>query len=65
VLQVHSPSDWLIPLTAARQLFERFPGPKLMVETAGGHNRAGLGDPAVEAAIARFWPVPQPLSAND
>lgn len=60
VVQVHSANDWLIPLAAARALFERFPGPKLLLETSGGHNRAGIGDPAVAPALARFWPVEEP-----
>jgi pimeloyl-ACP methyl ester carboxylesterase len=61
VLQVHSPRDRLIPLGAARALFEQFPGSKLMLEAAGGHNRAGFaGDGALEEALAAFWPPPSP-----
>ena len=57
VLQVHAPTDRLVPMAAARALFERFPGPKLLLETGGGHNRAGFdGTNALEAALTRFWP---------
>lgn len=64
VVQVHSVNDWLIPLAAARALFDRFPEPKLMLETGGGHNRAGLGDAALEAALERFWP-PVAVAAHE
>jgi pimeloyl-ACP methyl ester carboxylesterase len=58
VVQVHSPNDRMIPIAAARALFERFPGTKLMVETGGGHNGAGFaGDAAMAEALARFWPI--------
>lgn len=57
VLQVHARTDRLVPMAAARALFERFPGPKLLLETAGGHNRAGFdGTDVLEAALTRFWP---------
>jgi hypothetical protein len=58
VVLVHGLNDWLIPIEAARVLFERFPGPKVMLETYGGHNRAGLGEEdSLAAALARFWAV--------
>ena len=58
VLQVHAPTDRLVPLSAARALFDRFPGPKLMLETGGGHNRAGFdGTDALAAALTSFWPL--------
>jgi fermentation-respiration switch protein FrsA (DUF1100 family) len=56
VLQVHAPQDWLVPIEAARALFDRFPGRKLMLEVAGGHNDAGFADDSLPAALARFWP---------
>jgi uncharacterized protein len=42
VLQVHAPGDFLVPLDAARALFAKFPGPKVMLELPGGHNDVGL-----------------------
>jgi uncharacterized protein len=58
VLLVHAVNDRLIPVEAARALLQRFPGPKLMLETSGGHNRAGFSDPAsLGTALARFWPI--------
>jgi hypothetical protein len=58
VLQVHAVNDRLVPLPAAHALFERFPGPKRMLETRDGHNRAGFsGDDALAEALAGFWPV--------
>lgn len=58
VVLVHGLNDWLIPIEAARVLFERFPGPKVMLETYGGHNRAGLADgDSLADALARFWAV--------
>ena len=58
VLLVHAVNDRLIPLDAARALFARFPGPKLMLETGGGHNRAGIGEAAFADALASVWPLP-------
>jgi pimeloyl-ACP methyl ester carboxylesterase len=56
VLQVHAPQDFLIPVDAARALFRQFPGRKVMLEVAGGHNDAGFRDDVLEPALARFWP---------
>jgi pimeloyl-ACP methyl ester carboxylesterase len=65
VLQVHASTDRLVPLAAARALFDRFPGPKLMLETGGGHNRAGFaGDSALVEALSRFWP-PRTSTGDD
>jgi len=56
VVMVHGSRDQLIPIAAARALFSELPEPKLLVETTGGHNRAGFGDGAPLAeALARFW----------
>jgi hypothetical protein len=58
VLVVHSASDRLVPIEAARRLFDRIVSPKLMLETAGGHNRAGFSPVSELAeALLRFWPV--------
>jgi uncharacterized protein len=59
VLMVHGSRDQLIPIAAARALFDALPAPKLMLETSGGHNRAGFGDGAPLAeSLRRFWPLP-------
>jgi hypothetical protein len=61
VVMVHGAGDRLIPIQAARALFAALPGPKEMLETRSGHNRAGFGDGApLAAALGRFWPVPPP-----
>lgn len=61
VVMVHALNDRLIPMDAARDLFSRFPGPKLMLEAGGGHNRAGLTGledlGQLSASLARFWPT--------
>jgi pimeloyl-ACP methyl ester carboxylesterase len=58
VVMVHGLRDRLIPIHAARGMFAQLPGPKLMLETSGSHNRAGFGDGAPLAdAMARFWPL--------
>lgn len=64
VLQVHAVNDWLIPIEAARALFDRFPERKLMLETGGGHNRAGFGDPRFGASLAQFWPTSSGLAVQ-
>ena len=55
VLQVHAPNDWLVPLEAARALFDRFPGRKVMLELPGGHNSVGLADDSLSRALGEFW----------
>ena len=42
VVQVHASGDWLVPIEAARALFGRFRGRKVMLELPGGHNDVGL-----------------------
>jgi hypothetical protein len=42
VVQVHASGDWLVPIDAARALFGKFPGRKVMLELPGGHNDVGL-----------------------
>jgi pimeloyl-ACP methyl ester carboxylesterase len=60
VLQVHAPRDWLVPIPAARALFERFPGRKMMLEVPGRHNDAGFaGAESLSRALAEFWPNPR------
>jgi pimeloyl-ACP methyl ester carboxylesterase len=58
VVMVHGTRDRLIPIAAARAMFEELPQPKHFIETDGGHNRAGFGDGAPLAEVLdRFWPV--------
>ena len=58
VLQVHSSKDWLVPIDAARAMFERFPGRKAMLELPGRHNDVGSGGDALNRALSEFWPNP-------
>ena len=58
VLQVHTPGDFVVPIEAARALFRAFPGRKVMLELAGGHNGAGFADDSLGRALAQFWPDP-------
>jgi len=65
VLMVHGTRDQLIPIAAARTLFDALPEPKLLLETSGGHNRAGFGDGAPLAeSLGRFWPLPLPRAVG-
>jgi uncharacterized protein len=66
VLQVHASRDRLVPVYAARALFERFPGRKEMLEVAGGHNNAGFGrgDESLSRALAEFWSNPVQTSSQ-
>jgi uncharacterized protein len=57
VLVVHGSDDEWIPMSVARSLFELIPGPRLMVETSGGHNGAGFASPQdLWDALFRWWP---------
>ena len=50
----------------ARAMFRQLPEPKVLIETGGGHNRAGFGDGAPLAdALNRFWPVSAPRARSD
>jgi pimeloyl-ACP methyl ester carboxylesterase len=58
VVTVVAARDQYMPLTDARALFDRFQGPKLMIETAGGHHHSGFVHIAeLYQALARFWPT--------
>ena len=59
VLQVHAPEDWLVPLDAARALFARFPGRKVMLELSGGHNDVGFRDESLTRTLRQFWSNPR------
>jgi fermentation-respiration switch protein FrsA (DUF1100 family) len=41
-LVAHSPEDQLVPFAHGRRLFAAHPGPKVFVETRGGHNAGGF-----------------------
>jgi pimeloyl-ACP methyl ester carboxylesterase len=59
VLQVHATNDWMVPIDAARALFRRFAGRKVLLELPGGHNNVGFaGDESLNRALAQFWPNP-------
>jgi pimeloyl-ACP methyl ester carboxylesterase len=66
VVIVHATNDRLVPLDGARRLFSRVKSPKLMIETAGGHNRAGFS-PSTELseALSRFWPIALESTASE
>ena len=60
VLQVHATDDWMVPIAAARALFRKFPGRKVMLELRGGHNDVGFtGGVSLNRALAQFWPNPR------
>ena len=55
---VHALDDRFVPIDAARAVFARLSGPKLMVETRGGHNGAGFSPVSeLRDALATFWPL--------
>jgi pimeloyl-ACP methyl ester carboxylesterase len=57
IVVFHSAYDRLIPLQAARELFDKITAPKRMIETGGGHNGAGFEDiEALRATMWEFWP---------
>lgn len=50
--------DRMMPRADARALFAQFRGPKLMVETGGGHHHAGFTHRAdLYRGLKTFWPV--------
>jgi hypothetical protein len=50
--------DQYMPLADARQLFHRFRGRKLMIETGGGHHHSGFTHVAeLKRALTAFWPL--------
>jgi predicted alpha/beta hydrolase family esterase len=58
VVVMHSATDRWVPMTAVRDLFARALEPKLMIETTGGHNRAGFDNvEQLRAALSAFWPT--------
>jgi hypothetical protein len=47
-----------VPLEAGRALYARARGVKVMLETGGGHNRAGFAPfDDLQLALARLWPA--------
>lgn len=66
VVVVHARNDRLVPLEGARRLFARVGSPKLMLETGGGHNRAGFSPVTeLEEGLSRFWPITLESSASE
>ena len=58
VVTIFASRDQYMPLADARALFDRFHGPKLMIEAAGGHHHSGFVHIAeLHRALARFWPT--------
>ena len=56
---VHAVNDRFVPIAAARAVFARLAGPKLMLETGGGHNGAGFSPLSeLRDALESFWPSP-------
>jgi fermentation-respiration switch protein FrsA (DUF1100 family) len=56
VVMFHGWQDSYMRRSDARLLLEQFRGPKLMVQTGGGHHHAGFGDSAVlNRTMTRFW----------
>jgi fermentation-respiration switch protein FrsA (DUF1100 family) len=66
IVVFHSATDRLIPLAAARTLFESIAAPKRMFETGGGHNNAGFADlEALREAFYAFWPASLPAGEGE
>jgi uncharacterized protein len=58
VVLVYGTGDDFVPPSVARSLFDEFPGPKAMLQTAGGHHFSGFEKFAeLFWALDRFWPV--------
>jgi len=58
VVMVHAIDDELVPLSAARAMFQEIRAPKLMVPTDGGHHDSGFtGATNLGVALAKFWPL--------
>ena len=56
---VHALNDRFVPISAARAVFAQLGGPKLMLETGGGHNDAGFSPLSeLRDALDSFWPSP-------
>ena len=64
VLQVHAPGDFRRPDRGGARIVQAFPGRKVMLELAGGHNGAGFADDSLGRALAQFWPDPIESSAR-
>lgn len=58
IVMIHAADDEIMPLRAARAMFEEIRAPKRLVETDGGHHDAGFTIATeLEAELARFWPL--------
>jgi len=57
VVIVHGRDDRILPADAVRSLHEQVRGPRLLLETGGGHDDAGFDDIGrLGAVLQRFWP---------
>lgn len=58
VVAVHGYPDRMMRLSDTQALLHAFRGPKLLLQTGGGHHHAGFSDvPMLYRALRRFWPV--------
>jgi pimeloyl-ACP methyl ester carboxylesterase len=58
VVVVHGHPDRMMRLSDTRALLQSFRGPKLLLQTGGGHHHAGFIDvPSLYRALRHFWPV--------
>ncbi len=56
---VHALNDRFVPISAARAVFAQLGGPKLMLETGGGHTGAGFSPLSdLRDALESVWPPP-------
>jgi pimeloyl-ACP methyl ester carboxylesterase len=61
VILVYGSGDGFMPSGEARLLFQAFRGPRVMLETSGGHHHSGFIEPVqLWRALLEFWPVEQP-----
>jgi fermentation-respiration switch protein FrsA (DUF1100 family) len=58
IVMIHAVDDKLMPMAAARTMFEEIRGPKKLVVTDGGHHDAGFTmSMNLGAVLATFWPL--------
>jgi pimeloyl-ACP methyl ester carboxylesterase len=61
VIVVHGHPDRMMRLSDTRRLLQSFRGPKLLLQTGGGHHHAGFVDvSSLYRALRHFWPVAPP-----
>jgi fermentation-respiration switch protein FrsA (DUF1100 family) len=65
VVIVHARDDRVVPIEAARELYRKVRGRRLLVETTGGHSDAGIESMReLRPALAQFWPPSAPAAAR-